>query len=133
MQIRVIKHIRKIYGCRGCESAPLSCDKPAQLIEKSIASTGVLAMLLTTQYVDGLPLHRFETVLSRHGIDIPRQTLARWIIQCSKHFQPLLNLMRDRLLESPVIHCYEIRVRVLKEPDRDLTSQSQIWMQASGP
>jgi len=44
-----------------------------------MASPSVLAMLLTTKYVDGLPLHRFETVLSRHGIDIPRQTLARWV------------------------------------------------------
>ena len=48
-------------------------------------------MLLTTKYVDGLPLHRFEKVLGRHGIDIPRQTLARWVIQCGEHFQPLLN------------------------------------------
>ncbi|WP_154607376.1 IS66 family transposase zinc-finger binding domain-containing protein, partial [Pseudomonas syringae] len=81
MQIRVIKHIRKVYGCRGCETAPVTADKPAQLIEKSMASPSVLAMLLTTKYVDGLPLHRFETVLSRHGIEIPRQTLARWVIQ----------------------------------------------------
>ncbi len=101
MQIRAIKHVRKVYGCRGCETAPVTADIPAQLIEKSMASPSVLAMLLTTKYVDGLPLHRFETVLSRHGIDIPRQTLARWVIQCSEHFQPLLNLMRDRLLESP--------------------------------
>ena len=78
MQIRVIKHIRKVYGCRGCETAPVTADKPAQLIEKSMASPSVLAMLLTTKYVDGLPLHRFEKVLSRHGIDISRQTLARW-------------------------------------------------------
>lgn len=119
MQIRVIKHIRKVYGCRGCETAPVTADKPAQLIEKSMASPSVLAMLLTTKYVDGLPLHRFEKVLGRHGIDIPRQTLARWVIQCSEHFQPLLNLMRDRLLESPVIHCDETRVQVLKEPGRD--------------
>jgi transposase len=77
MQIRVIKHIRKVYGCRDCETAPVTADKPAQLIEKSMASPSVLAMLLTTKYVDGLPLHRFETVLSRHGIEIPRQTLAR--------------------------------------------------------
>ncbi|MEB6592730.1 IS66 family transposase, partial [Pseudomonas asiatica] len=84
---------------------------PAQLIEKSMASPSVLAMLLTTKYVDGLPLHRFESVLSRHGIEIPRQTLARWVIQCSEHFQPLLNLMRERLLESPVIHCDETRVQ----------------------
>uniref|UniRef100_UPI001F550DF0 IS66 family transposase n=1 Tax=Pseudomonas mohnii TaxID=395600 RepID=UPI001F550DF0 len=133
MQIRVIKHIRKVYACRGCETAPVTADKPAQLIEKSMTSPSVLAMLLTTKYVDGLPLHRFEKVLGRHGVDIPRQTLARWVIQCSEHFQPLLNLMRDRLLESPVVHCDETRVQVLKEPDRDPTSQSWMWVQASGP
>ncbi len=133
IQIRVLKHVRKVYGCRGCETAPVTADKPAQLIEKSMASPSVLAMLLTTKYVDGLPLHRFESVLSRHGIEIPRQTLARWVIQCSEHFQPLLNLMRERLLESPVIHCDETRVQVLKEPDRDPTSQSWMWVQASGP
>jgi len=119
MQIRVIKHIRKVYGCRGCETAPVTADKPAQLIEKSMASPSVLAMLLTTKYVDGLPLHRFEKVLARHGVDIPRQTLARWVIQCCEHFQPLLNLMRDRLLESPIVHCDETRVQVLKEPNRE--------------
>ncbi|AHF65906.1 ISPsy5, transposase [Pseudomonas cichorii JBC1] len=78
-------------------------------------------------------MHLFETVLSRHGIDIPRQTLARWIIQCSEYIQPLINLMCDRLLESLVIHCDETRVQVLKEPDRDPTSQSWMWVQASGP
>ncbi len=133
MQIRVLKHIRKVYGCRGCEAAPVTADKPAQMIEKSMASPSVLAMLLTTKYVDGLPLHRFEKVLARHGVDIPRQTLARWVIQCCEHFQPLLNLMRDRLLESPIVHCDETRVQVLKEPDRDPTSQSWMWVQASGP
>ena len=133
MQIRVIKHVRRVYGCRGCETAPVTADKPAQLIEKSMASPSVLAMLLTTKYVDGLPLYRFEKVLGRHGVDIPRQTLARWVIQCCEHFQPLLNLMRDRLLESPVIHCDETRVQVLKEPDRDPASQSWMWVQASGP
>ena len=133
MQIRVIKHIRKVYGCRGCETAPVTADKPAQLIEKSMASPSVLAMLLTTKYVDGLPLHRFEKVLSRHGIDISRQTLARWVIQCGEHLQPLLNLMRDRLLESRVIHCDETRVQVLKEPDREATSQSWMWVQTGGP
>ncbi len=42
MQIRVLKHVRKVYGCRGCEIAPVTADKPAQLIEKSMASPSVL-------------------------------------------------------------------------------------------
>ncbi len=133
MQIRVIKHIRKVYGCRGCETAPVTVDKPAQLIEKSLASPSVLAMLLTTKYVDGLPLHRFEKVLGRHGVDVSRQTLARWVMQCSELLQPLINLMRDQLLESRVIHCDETRVQVMKEPGREATSQSWMWVQTGGP
>ncbi len=120
-------------SCRDCESAPVTADKPAQLIEKSMASPSVLAMLLTTKYVDGLPLHRFEKVLGRHGVDIPRQTLARWVIQCGEHFQPLLNLMRENLLDSRIIHCDETRVQVLKEPGREPSSQSWMWVQTGGP
>ncbi len=133
MQIRVIRHIRKTYGCRGCEAAPVTADKPAQLIEKSLASPSLLATLLTAKYVDGLPLHRFEQVLSRHGLELSRQTLARWVIQCGEQLQPLLNLLRDRLLDSRVIHCDETRVQVLKEPDRDPSSQSWMWVQTGGP
>lgn len=88
-------------------------------------------MLLTTKYVDGLP--RFEKVLGRHSIDIPRQTLARRVIQCGEHFQALLNLMRDSLLARRVIHCDETRVQVLKEPDPEPSSQSWMWVQTGGP
>lgn len=110
MQIRVIRHVRKVYACKSCETAPVTADKPAQLIEKSLASPSVLAMLLTIKYVDGLPLYRFEKVLARHGVDLPRQTLARWVIQCGEHLQPLLNLLREQLLDGPVVHCDETRV-----------------------
>ena len=41
--------------------------------------------------------------------------------------------MRHHLLESPVIHCDETRAPVLKEPDRDPTSQSWMRVQSSGP
>ena len=133
MQVRVIKHIRKTYACKACEEAPVTADKPAQLIEKSLASASVLAMLLTTKYADGIPLYRFEKMLSRHGIDIPRQTLARWVIQSGEQLQPLLNLMRDKLLDYPVLHCDETRVQVLKEPGRDPSSQSWMWVQTGGP
>lgn len=73
MQIRVIKHIRKVYGCRDCESAPVTADKPAQLIEKSMASPSVLAMLLTTKYVGRLATSSFRKSPgpSRHRYPAP--------------------------------------------------------------
>lgn len=70
-----------------------------------MASPSVLAMLLIAKQGQGQPLDRFEAILTRNGIEILRQALARWVIQCYEHFQSLLNLMRDRLLESLVIHC----------------------------
>ncbi|MNZ81116.1 Transposase IS66 family protein [compost metagenome] len=133
MQVRVIRHIRMTYACKACEAAPVTADKPAQLIEKSLASPSVLAMLLTTKYADGIPLYRFEKMLARHGIEVSRQTLARWVIQSGEQLQPLLNLMRDKLLEYPVLHCDETRLQVLHEPGRDPTSQSWMWVQSGGP
>ncbi len=93
--------MRKVYSCPGCESVPVTANKPNQLIERQMASASVLAMLLIIKYLDGLPPHRFESVRSWHGIELSRQTLVRWMIQCSGHSQPLLNLMRERLLKSP--------------------------------
>lgn len=52
----------------------MRADKPAQLIEKIIARPSMLVMLLTTKFIGGLPLHRFEKVLGRHGIYIPHQS-----------------------------------------------------------
>ena len=133
MQVRVIRHVRKTYACKACEAALVTAGKPAQLIEKSLASPSVLAMLLTTKYVDGIQLYRFEKMLSRHGIDIPRQTLARWVIQTGEQLQPLLNLMRDKLLDYPVLHCDETRLQVLHEPGRDPSAHSWMWVQSGGP
>jgi len=80
MQVRVLQHIRLVYGCAESCHAPVTAALPPQPLPKSNASPGLLAMLLTTKYVDGLPLARFEKVLARHFVPVPRQTLARWVI-----------------------------------------------------
>lgn len=55
MQIRVIKHVRKVYGCRGCETAPIIADKPAQVIEKSMASPTWLELNLHYDNLEPVP------------------------------------------------------------------------------
>ena len=90
-------------------------------------------MLLVTKCVDGLPLARFEYVLARAGVTVPRQTLARWVIGTAQALQPIANLMRDVLLGHDVIHMDETPVQVLKEPGRAATSKSQMWVQRGGP
>ena len=133
MQVRVLRHIRKRYGCPKGDQAPISAPVPAQVLPKSNASNDLLAMLLVTKYVDGLPLARFEYVLARAGVTVPRQTLARWVIGTARALQPIANLMRDVLLGHDVIHMDETPVQVLKEPGRAPSSKSQMWVQRGGP
>ncbi|MBI5450153.1 MAG: IS66 family transposase [Gammaproteobacteria bacterium] len=132
-QVRVIRHIRKKYACPQCQTAPITAPLPVLPIPKSNASAGLLAHIAVAKYQDALPLHRQEAILQRAGIDLSRQTLARWMIQTAGLLQPLHNLLRDELLCGPVIHCDETVVQVLKEPDKPPQSQSYMWVQAGGP
>jgi transposase len=133
MQVRVLRHIRKRYGCPTRQHAPITAALPAQPLPKSNASVDFLAMLLAVKFIDGLPLARFENVLSRHGAVVPRQTLARWVIGSAGVLQPLHNLMRDVLLDGSLIHMDETVVQVLKEKDKAPTTNSYMWVQTGGP
>lgn len=89
-------------------------------------------MLLAVKFVDG-PLARFEYVLDRHHVHVPRNTLARWVINSSHLLQPLHNLLRDHLLNHSVIHMDETTVQVLKEPGKPPTGNKYMWVQTAGP
>ena len=129
MQVRVLRHIRKRYGCPGSLHAPAAAALPAQPLPKSNASADFLAMLLAVKFVDGLPLARFENVLARHGAPVPRQTLARWVIGSAGVPQPLHNLMRDVLLDGGLVHMDEtvVQGRTLESLRTSLSSKVSIY------
>lgn len=107
--IQVLRHIRKQYAC-DCGQCIKTAPLPAQPMPKSMASPGLLAHVTVSKYQDGLPLYRQETILKRIGVDLPRATLANWMIKAGTLVQPLINLMRDRLLDYDIIHMDETTV-----------------------
>lgn len=131
-KIQVLQHIRPKYGCRHCDSGIKTVPMPPQPIPQSVASPGLIAHVAVCKYQDGSPLYRLESILQRSGISIPRSTLALWMIRGGELVQPLINLLRDGLLEGPLIHCDETRVQVLNEPGKTAQSQSYMWVQVAG-
>jgi len=131
-KIQVLRHIRKKYACR-CGNCIKTAPLPNQPIPKSIASPGLLAHVTISKYQDALPLYRQEKILQRIGVDIPRATLANWMIQTGNLIQPVINLCRDRLLSYDIIHMDETTVQVLDEPDKKAQSKSYLWVQRGGP
>ena len=131
-KIRVIRHIRRKYAC-DCGYCIKTAPLPAQPIPKSMASPGLLAHITVSKYQDALPLYRQETILQRIGVDIPRATLANWMIQAGHLIQPLINLLHDQLMSYDILQMDETTVQVLKESGRKAQSKSYLWLQRGGP
>jgi len=132
-KIQVLVQVRKKYACKHCEDGVVTAPLPPQPIPKSNASPGLLAHIAVSKYQDALPLYRQETMLQRTGVEIPRNTLASWMINAGELLQPLLNEMEKQLLGYPVMQCDETVVQILKEPDKSATSQSYMWVRVGGP
>jgi transposase len=131
-KVQVLHHRRVKYRCPCCEGRLLTAPMPPQPIPKSQASPGLLAFVATSKYVDGLPLYRLSKQFERIGVELPRQTLARWMVQSGDVVVPLINLLRERMLEGGYIHCDETTVQVLDEPGKAPQSKSYMWVQTSG-
>ena len=131
-KIQVIRHIRKQYACK-CGQCIKTAPLPPQPIPKSLASPGLLAHITVSKYQDALPLYRQETILRRIGVELPRATLANWMIKAGVLVQPVINLLRDRMLAYDIIQMDETPVQVLKEPGKRAQSKSYLWLQRGGP
>ena len=129
--IRVLRHVRPKYACSTCHAGVHVAPLPPQPIPKSLASPALLAHVAVSKYADGLPLYRQETILGRIGIELPRATLASWMVRAGELVQPLVNLLRDELLAGGLAQCDETPFQVLKEPGKPATSLSYLWAQRS--
>lgn len=129
-QIRVIRHERVKYACPCCDGGMRLAAKPAQVIAKGLFSEGLLAWVITSKYMDGLPLYRQAALLARFGgSDISRNTMAASVVRVGAATQPIINLLRDRLLDSPLIYGDETEIQVLKEAGRKAQTKSYMWAQ----
>ena len=130
--LRVIRHHRKKYACPQCESTVRRAPLPPSLVPKSQASPSLLAQIAIGKYQDGLPLHRQEAILARHGIELSRTTLANWLLTVGERLTPLMAALRRDLLNAAVVHSDETTLQVLKEPGRRAEQRSYIWLNVTG-
>lgn len=126
-KMQVIRHVRFKYSCPCCDGNIKTAAMPKMPIPKSMAAPGLLAHTAVAKYEDGMPLHRQEKIMGRIGIDLPRATLASWMIKVGELLRPLINIMTDDLIAGDIIGADETTIQVLKEKDRSPQSKSYMW------
>ena len=111
-QFFVHRHIRGKYSCACCQTI-VAAAMPAQIIDKGIPAAGLLAQVIIAKHDDHLPLYRQEEIYRRSGAFIARSSMASWIGQCAVRLEPLVQALRQHLLNQTVLHGDETPIKLL--------------------
>lgn len=117
----------------GADQGPQVAARPPQILPKALGHSSLIAQVVTHKFIDGLPLYRQEAIFAREGIELSRQTMSGWMLALADPLAPLMAALRRELLSGPVIQIDETPLQVLREPDREATQKSYMWVYRGGP
>ena len=131
-QLRVIQHQRVKYACPCCDLGIKVTPAPPRIIPRGLLTESALSWIAAGKFQFGMPLYRQAGLLRRFGGDISSNTIAASMVKVGLATQPVINLMRDALLEATVILTDETTFQVLKEKGRKPQTKSYLWCQMTG-
>lgn len=121
----VHRHIRPQYACKTCETITAAPIPPA-VIDGGMAAPGLLAWVLTSKFLDHLPLYRLEQIAARQQVTLARSTLAEWVGRSGVALQPLVDRLIGYLKQDDCLHADETPIAQL-DPGRGKTRQAYLW------
>ena len=123
----VEEHHVFVYAGKDNETI-VRADRPADLLRNSIVTPSLEAAVLNGKYVNALPLYRIEQEFKRNDVNIARQVMANWTIQCSERYLSLLyDRLHEELFKYDVLQADETTVEVSKD-GRPANSKSYMWV-----
>ena len=109
------------------DQAPIIAALPNRWTERSIAATGLLAHITTRKYIDHLPLYRQEQIFrTRHGVEIPRNTMARWMENVADSLKLIYLCMAEQLFSGDYLQVDETPIKYL-QPGSGKAQQGYFW------
>lgn len=118
---------RKYVHRTEVDAAPVIAPLPACLQERGLAAPGLLAHVLVSKYCDHLPLYRQEQIFAqRFKINLPRQTLARWVELAADWLKPIYEHIRTGVMAGGYVQVDETPINYL-DPGNRKTRQGYLW------
>jgi transposase len=106
---------------------PIIAPLPPSLQERCIAAPGLLAQIIISKYCDHLPLYRQEHIFAqRHGVDLSRHTMVRWVELVAEWLRPIYRQMRTGVMAGGYVQVDETPVAYLS-PGHGKTKQGYLW------
>ena len=93
---------------------------------RGIAGPGLVAEIIVSKFSDHLPLYRLEDIFVRCGIHFVRSTLCDWVAAAADLLEPLYDLQRKLVVQSPVLWTDDTPVTVLVGGEEG-SRQGRFW------
>jgi hypothetical protein len=77
------------------------------VIDGGMAAPGLLTWVMTSKYLNHLPLYRLEQIAAREQVILSRSTLAEWVGRTGVALQPLADRLTWHLLQGNTLHADE--------------------------
>jgi len=113
------------------ENGVVVADLPECMIPRCMADASMLAHVAVSKFDDHLPLYRIEKQFMRQGAKISRKTMADWLRQLAEGLKPLEKRIKERILETGVVHHDDTPVKRL-DPGMGKTAEGRLWVAVSG-
>jgi transposase len=113
----VAEHVRYTYGCpQGREGELIvTSEKPPNVNDKGVLGPSVIAWLAQSKFERHLPLYRLQEELELASqMWFNRSVLSGSLVRPAKRLQPLVDLIRDQILNSFYVRVDETTARVLR-------------------
>lgn len=124
--VRVLRTVRPKYGCRACEGKIIQAPAPSRVVSGGMASTALVAHVVTARYAWHLPLYRQCQMLAGQGVRLDRATLAHWVGRAAWWLRPLYEKLIGHIRSRPVVFYDETPLPRL-DPGRGRTKTCQLW------
>lgn len=137
----VTQHVRQICKCSKCGTdksdfiSPYfkKAAIPRPLLAHSIATASIVAQVMYQKFMLGVPFSRQEKDWLQIGLVLPRSNMANWVIKCSEEWlTPIYDRIHKELLKCNSLHMDETRIQCNKEPGKNPSSDSFMWIMRSG-
>ena len=119
-QIKRLDHVQHAYKCKHCSLSNES-DKivkapvPKAPLAHSYGSVSIIAHTLYQKYELKVPAYRQENDWQKMGLPVTRQDIINWQTKSTEYyFEPLYQLLKEKLLEQKFLHADETTYRVLE-------------------
>jgi transposase len=127
-KVIVKEHVRYKYACKSCEEVIKRAPPAFTPLNKSIATSNLLAHICTQKFDDHSPLYRQERIWQRLGVSLSRATMSNWLLAGADLFKPMITLLKEDINKATYACSDETTINVLN----DEKSKNYMWLHMSG-